>query len=110
MLTTFTLTVFAWIFFRAENISHAFSYTNGIISESILDLPNFIGMRKALITLLLIIFFLTVEWFGRNNKFAIQSLNSIKNNYLRNSIYLIITLAIISFGNFNENQFLYFQF
>jgi D-alanyl-lipoteichoic acid acyltransferase DltB (MBOAT superfamily) len=110
MLTTFTLTVFAWIFFRAENISHAFSYTNGIISESILNLPNFIGMRKALITLLLIIFFLTVEWFGRNNKFAIQSLNSIKNNYLRNSIYLIIALAIISFGNFNENQFIYFQF
>ena len=30
MLTTFTLTVFAWIFFRAENIGHAFSYIKEI--------------------------------------------------------------------------------
>ena len=32
MLTTFTLTVFAWIFFRAENISHAFDYIGEIFS------------------------------------------------------------------------------
>ena len=41
MLTTFTLTVFAWIFFRAENISHAFSYIGGIFSDTILDKPVF---------------------------------------------------------------------
>ena len=31
MLTTFMLTVFAWIFFRAENLNHAFSYVRGIL-------------------------------------------------------------------------------
>jgi alginate O-acetyltransferase complex protein AlgI len=31
---TFCLTVFAWIFFRAENIGHALSYISKIFSSS----------------------------------------------------------------------------
>ncbi len=35
MILTFTLAVLAWIFFRAENITHAFSYISGIFSKSL---------------------------------------------------------------------------
>jgi len=35
MLLTFGLTVFAWIFFRAENIGHAISYISEILSPSL---------------------------------------------------------------------------
>jgi alginate O-acetyltransferase complex protein AlgI len=35
MLLTFSLTVFAWIFFRSENISHAFNYIDTIFSNSL---------------------------------------------------------------------------
>ena len=38
MLLTFGLTVFAWIFFRAENIGHAFNYISEILSKSIFAL------------------------------------------------------------------------
>ena len=107
MLTTFGLTVFAWIFFRAENISHAFTYVGGIFSESILNMPLFFNE----LLFLCLILFIIIEWFGRNNKFAIQSLYCIKNNYLRNSMYLLLTLLIV-FNWFKESEstFIYFQF
>ena len=41
ILITFGLTVFAWIFFRAENIGHALSYISGMFSTSILRFQNF---------------------------------------------------------------------
>ena len=72
MLSTFLLTVFAWIFFRAENINHAFSYITSIFSSSILNMPEFSGMDNALIILCLILFFLVIEWLGRKDKFAIE--------------------------------------
>mgnify|MGYP001286958389 FL=1 len=61
MLTTFLLTVFAWIFFRAENLSHAFNYIDGIFSESILSIPLFENRINAINTLCLISIFLLVE-------------------------------------------------
>ncbi|MDC3258313.1 MBOAT family protein, partial [Flavobacteriales bacterium] len=70
MLTTFTLTVFAWIFFRAENVSHAFSYIRVIFSESLLNAPQFLGKMDALILIIFIGLFILVEWIGRNNKFG----------------------------------------
>lgn len=42
---TFGLTVFAWIFFRAENIGHAISYISEIFSSSLFTIPKFAGMR-----------------------------------------------------------------
>lgn len=51
MLTTFTLTVFAWIFFRAENLNHAFGYIEGIFSKSIFEIPKFSGKSDSLIVL-----------------------------------------------------------
>ena len=46
MLSTFSLTVFAWIFFRAESVSQAFSYINRIFTKELLKLPVIIGSGK----------------------------------------------------------------
>ena len=105
MLTTFMLTVFAWIFFRAENISHAFSYIGEIFSDSIFEKPQFSHMLDALVTLCLVILFLIVEWLGRKNQFALQSLFKGSFYYL----YLIIFLLIIWFSR-EAQTFIYFQF
>jgi alginate O-acetyltransferase complex protein AlgI len=111
ILTTFTLTVFAWIFFRAENISYAFSYILGIFSgDSIFNVPSFNSARLGLLTLCLTIAFIIVEWIGRNSDFAIQNLNSLNNSYYRYTFYSIIVFAILIFGNYNQNEFIYFQF
>ncbi|MGD1839709.1 MAG: MBOAT family O-acyltransferase [Thermonemataceae bacterium] len=110
MLLTFGLTVFAWIFFRAENISHAFSYIAGILSTSLFEIPKFEGMPTVLTTIILIAIFVLVEWFGREGKYAIESLGFSWQKPLRWLLYIGILLIIFYAGNFNDNTFIYFQF
>ncbi len=109
MLLTFGLTVFAWIFFRAENIGHAFSYISEILSTSLFEVPKFSDMHRALITILLTGIFVLIEWLGREQQFAIQNLGLKFNRPLRYAIYYAIIIAIFWFGG-KEQQFIYFQF
>ncbi len=111
MLLTFMMVVFAWIFFRAENINHALSYIFGIFSPSLLTVPVFAGMKKAVLTLIFITIFMAVEWLGRDMQFALADLQNHLNKPIRWSAYLFIVLTIYFFGNFSESiEFIYFQF
>ena len=110
MLTTFGLTVFAWIFFRAENISHAFSYINKIFDESIFkSIDSFAEKFLVLEVLFMLLFFGIVEWFGRAEKYGLSKLGLKWNHYFRKLFYILIILLIILFMT-NEKQFIYFQF
>jgi alginate O-acetyltransferase complex protein AlgI len=109
MLLTFGLTVFAWIFFRADNIGHAISYISEILSPSLFSMPKFNGMRGALTTIILVVIFLLVEWKGREGQYAIAHLGTKWKRPLRYAMYYAIILAIILFGG-KEQQFIYFQF
>lgn len=104
---TFSLTVFAWIFFRAENLSHAFQYISGIFSSSIVSRPQLPDM--AYVHLLLIILFMMIEWIGRNSQFAIAQIELRLVRPLRWAVYCIIIFAILCFAG-NEQEFIYFQF
>ena len=106
---TFILTVLAWVFFRAENIGHAFSYLSKIFSKTIFSIPNFSGMRMAKNTLILIIFFIVVEWLGRSEQYAIESCGMKWKKIYRWSFYFVI-IALIFVFNGKEQQFIYFQF
>jgi alginate O-acetyltransferase complex protein AlgI len=106
---TFSLTVLAWVFFRAENIGHAFSYLSTIFSKTIFSIPNFSGRRIAIITLILISIFILVEWSGRNEQYAIERLGVKWGKAYRWSFYFIIIATIFIF-NGKEQQFIYFQF
>jgi alginate O-acetyltransferase complex protein AlgI len=111
MLTTFMLTVFAWIFFRAENLNHAFSYIKGIFSKSIINTPVFNNIEDANITLFLIFTFLLIEWMGRKDKFAIATTLLNSRNIIRWLFYFSLIFVIYVFGNYNTNlEFIYFQF
>jgi len=107
---TFSLTVLAWVFFRAENIGHALDYLSAIFSKSLLSFPRFPQMGLAFSTIILIAIFIIIEWLGRDEQYAIENITVVKNNYFRYSLYLCIVVAIMIMGNFNENQFIYFQF
>jgi alginate O-acetyltransferase complex protein AlgI len=109
MLTTFMLTVFAWIFFRAENIDHAFSYIGEIFSKTIIDIPVFIGRGKALGILCFLMIFLCIEWFGRKDEFAINSISVKTNRPFRWFLYLLIGYLVISHSG-GQQEFIYFQF
>lgn len=109
MLLTFSLTVFAWIFFRANNIDHAMSYISEIFSPSLLSIPKFVGMSKALTTIMLVGIFVFIEWLGREHQFALANLGLKWNRPFRYLLYYSIIVAIIVFGG-AEQQFIYFQF
>lgn len=110
MLLTFGLTVFAWIFFRAENIGHAISYISEILSPSLFEIPRYSWMSGALTTIILVAIFILIEWKGREGQYAVQNQGSKWKPVFRYCYYYAIVIAIMYFGNFNENQFIYFQF
>jgi len=111
ILTTFGLTVFAWIFFRANDINHAISYIAEIFSETILNIPVFSGRQDALITLCLIIIFIFIEWLGRKGQYAIANLaQNIKGPLKYFCYYMIIILIIYGVLRNDNSEFIYFQF
>jgi len=109
MITTFTLTVLAWVFFRVENIGHAWSYLSTIFSKSLFTIPHFLEIRTALYTLILIIIFVVIEWIGRNEQYAIAKLGVTWKRIIRYAMYYSIILAIFLFMR-KQQQFIYFQF
>ena len=114
MLLTFGLTVFAWIFFRANNIGHAFSIISEIFSGSLFSMPYVMeegtGVHIFPKTIILLIgVFIFIEWFGREDQFAIQNLGIKWKRPLRYAMYYAIIIAIFWFSG-NEQQFIYFEF
>ena len=107
MEMTFSLTVLAWIFFRAENIEHALSYLSTIFSKSLFTFPEYINNLYTVI--LLIAVFVIIEWNGRHEQFAIAKLGSGWKSPARFIIYYLIIIAIVVFMG-KQQQFIYFQF
>ncbi|WP_289663003.1 MBOAT family O-acyltransferase [Flavobacterium panacagri] len=105
MLTTFGLTVFAWIFFRANNLHHAFQFISGIFSKSLFSLPS---VRPTYL-IILIVFFIIIEWLGRRNKYALEKLAFQYSSSFRWTMYIVLLIAIFIFGA-KEQEFIYFQF
>jgi D-alanyl-lipoteichoic acid acyltransferase DltB (MBOAT superfamily) len=107
MILTFGLTVFAWIFFRAENIGHAFSYISEIFSLSLFQKPTIVP--KVLIALIFL--FTLIEWLGRDNQYAIEKLLMKSKWPIKYALFYLIIFIIYFFGSFNKDiEFIYFQF
>jgi alginate O-acetyltransferase complex protein AlgI len=110
MLSTFILTVFAWIFFRSENLKQAIEYISGIFSLSLFSKPVFQGSSASLIILFIVFVFLLIEWVGREDQFAIAKLGLSWKRGLRWSMYAMIIFVIGMFMQTKETPFIYFQF
>lgn len=108
MLITFCLIVFAWIFFRAENLNHAFECITKIFSKTFFSTPEVMDGFSIINTSLLVLFFLVVEWLGREHQYAIQGL-FVKNKLFRWTFYYLLIGLIFLFSGMNQ-QFIYFQF
>jgi alginate O-acetyltransferase complex protein AlgI len=107
MAFTFSLTVFAWIFFRSENIHQAFKYISGIFSRNFFTRPE-IG-RDAKSIILLTTIFMIVEWLGREQNYALASINNKFSRFTCYVIYYVIIVCIFYFSG-KEQAFIYFQF
>lgn len=107
VIITFSLTVFAWIFFRAESLNHAWLYIYKMFSSTLFSVPEIIPES----ILILILFFLVIEWFGRRDRFAIETFGKGMNPVV-SWLFLGVIMAITYlFGKFSSNyEFIYFQF
>ncbi len=102
---TFGLTVFAWIFFRAENMHHALVYISHIFSKKLFSLPEILPI----LLLIIVTLFVVIEWLGREQQYAIANLGAKWKKRQRVAFYYVIAFAIFWFGGKDE-QFIYFQF
>jgi len=109
MILTFVLTMFAWIFFRANDLSHAMQYISGIFSASIWSAPYFDGIHQSYHTMILIVIFMMIEWLGREQSFAIEKLGLNWHWTFRFLFYYLLIIAMVWFGG-KEQVFIYFQF
>lgn len=107
IVITFGLTVFAWIFFRAENTEHAIQYITDIFAEPdmLLSLDIYWKYKKLIV---LMGIFMMVEWLGREQQYAIEKIRL--PQFARWIFYLMIGMLIFVFGKFNETEFIYFAF
>ena len=109
MATTFALTVFAWIFFRAETVSDAISYVRRIFSPTLLTVPEVISTETIPLVICLGLF-MTVEWLQRNKKHGLQIDGVFPSRLVRWNFYIMLTFLIYYVGNFGHHAFIYFQF
>ena len=103
---TFGLTVIAWVFFRAESVTHAVTYLKGLFSSSLLSLPTI----RPTNLLVLILFFIGIEWIGRRQHYAIEVLLLKQSRVIRWAFYMIIIAIIFVFSSDTQQEFIYFQF
>lgn len=104
VIMTFIAVMFGWILFRSETISQGAGYICGIFDASVFSIPGFINIKVLVLT----IFMLVVEWFGRKHEFAFN-VEAIRSAWVRRGIYLFVLLLIFLFGRTSES-FIYFNF
>ena len=104
MLLTFSLTTFAWIFFRSKTVLDAFSYIINIFKFKLAGVKYLPIDRYPVELLLLLFLFTIVEWNAREHEHAVYG----KFAKLKT---LLLILLIIILGAFSKpSDFIYFQF
>ena len=106
MLFTFGITVLAWVFFRAESMTHAFSYLKGVFSSSLFSMPT---IRPTNLLVLLIVF-LVLEWIGRRQQYAIETLFVKQSRFIKWTFYMLLIMLVFVFTSKTQQEFIYFQF
>ncbi len=101
---TFFITIIAWVFFRAESVTHAVQYIKDIFNTSLLKMPSIFPVT----ILVLILLFISIEWLGRDREHALEELQERWPRPLRYISYLFFCIMALAFTS--EQEFIYFQF
>ena len=109
MFIVYSLTCFAWIFFRATDFSNAVSVIKRIAAMD--GMLNWAAVTDKFLVVkaLLLIFILITAEIVNNNVGNLQHL-AIRNPYFRIVSYSFLVLVLALFGTFGAKAFIYFQF
>ena len=100
---TFFLTIIAWVFFRAANVTEAVHFLQQMFSLSLFSMPNYLPSK----TMIYILLFIIAEWLGRDKEYALEQLKMPR--FARWGLYYLLIFAILWFGG-EQQEFIYFQF
>ena len=106
MLITFLLVTLAWIFFRANSLTAALEYIQHMFSLSLFSMPLVIPFK----IFIPFLFFIILEWFGRENQFAVEKMGQKLKRPVRWAFYTFIIFLIGMYMHTSGTQFIYFQF
>jgi alginate O-acetyltransferase complex protein AlgI len=117
IIFTFSITCFAWIFFRANSTGDAFYMISNLfdfskpLSSNVRGAVLYINspLWKFIGNFILILTLVLVEILIKKNRLSEKSIIQ-KKLLIRWLIYAMLILAILIFGYFEVDQFIYFQF
>lgn len=113
MLLTFALVCVGWVLFRAESMTGAWWYLKCTVlrwgpdyafDPALIEVPNTLTVNT---TLWLIALFLVIEWAGRHRT---ETIGFRWRWGSHRWFQLAIALLVVLYGEFNETEFIYFQF
>jgi len=105
IILTFSLTTFAWIFFRADRVEHAIGYIKRIFTKSLFTIPQQIPTFEIVFLLI----FLVLEWLGRESNYGLEKIGLKQPVVFRWMLYYSLIFMILYMGG-SEQKFIYFQF
>jgi alginate O-acetyltransferase complex protein AlgI len=106
-ILTYFLVCFAWIFFRANNVTEAFFIVNSILTKpGSLFTNNIDSIILGVMGILTLMFFEYLEEKKSKSLFFLDN----KNYLTRWGVYILLIFIILLFGVFDGGQFIYFQF
>ncbi|RZK13176.1 MAG: MBOAT family protein [Flavobacterium sp.] len=105
ILLTFGLTVFAWIFFRAESVGAAISYITKMFRFDFSGGVQYLSIDRNIVELLLLIaIFIGIEWSCRTKEHPVHGRFKMVKA-------MLIIVGILTLGVFSDvGDFIYFQF
>jgi D-alanyl-lipoteichoic acid acyltransferase DltB (MBOAT superfamily) len=105
MIITFMMVTFAWIFFRARNMTEAIEYISGIFSRSLFSKPEIFPIP----VFLLLGVFLLAEWIGREQQYGMARIAIRWPVTVRWALYMVMVIFILLSSD-KQQKFIYFQF
>jgi len=113
IIITFSLTTFAWIFFRSKSLTDSIGYINGIFKSD-----NFFKIQSAKTYIIdikplffYLLFFICIDWYYRNDEIIFTNNNSsLASSFSKYILYLLTIIAIVISINNKATSFIYFQF
>jgi D-alanyl-lipoteichoic acid acyltransferase DltB (MBOAT superfamily) len=119
VLTVFFLVCFSWIFFRANTIADAFYIVgksfgafNNLSQVFVMDVSHALFMNQGIkvfaVSVISIAIMEVVHLIQRNG--SVSGLMMQRPVWVRWSVYYMAIIAVLLFGQFGNQEFIYFQF
>ncbi len=121
VIITFSLTCFAWVFFRADTVYIALDYILRIFTQfnpwalttSVIYSLG-LSTQEMNILIISIVIMLIVDMLKYKKNIRIENIADNQNFWVRGFIILLLIIAVVIFGAYGEHfdaqEFIYFQF